>query len=52
MPTPHVQDFKKNVITNGPRAGQVGNRSPDGPTRSATADDLRLADRYLRSQGK
>ena len=52
VPTPHVQDFKNNVIPNGPRAGQVGSRSPDGPTRSATANDLRLVDRFLQSQGK
>ncbi len=32
--TPHVQDFKNNVIPNGSRAGQVGSRSKLGNTHS------------------
>lgn len=52
IPTPHVEQFKNNFITSGPRAGQVGNRSKMGPTRPATADDLRVVDRWLRSRGR
>ena len=52
VPTPHVQNFKNNVIPSGPRAGQVGSRSKLGDTRPATASDLRTVDRFLKSQGR
>ena len=52
VPTPHVQNFKNNVIPSGSRAGQVGSRSKLGDTRPATASDLRTVDRFLKSQGR
>ena len=52
VPTPHVVEFKNNIIPSGPRAGQVGSRSQVGPTRPATAADLRLVDRWLKSKGR
>jgi len=51
VPTPHVVEFKNNIIPAGPRAGQVGSRSQIGPTRPATASDLRIVDRWLTSLG-
>lgn len=51
IPTPHVQEFRNNIIPSGPRAGQVGSRSQVGPTRPATARDLRTVDRWLKSEG-
>jgi len=50
--TPHVVEFRDNIIPSGPRAGQVGNRSPVGPTRPATNSDLRIVDRFLKSKGQ
>lgn len=50
--TPHVQDYKNNVIPNGPRQGEVGSISKNGDVRAADKDDLRMVDRYLRSQGE
>lgn len=50
--TPHVVEFRDNIIPSGPRAGQVGNRSPVGPTRKATNADLRVVDRFLKSKGQ
>ena len=51
VPTPHVVEFKNNIIPRGPRAGQIGSRSQVGPTRPATAQDLRIIDRWLKSKG-
>lgn len=51
IPTPHTVEFGNNIITSGPRAGQIGSRSPLGPTRPATAEDLRIVERWLRSKG-
>ena len=52
VPTPHVQDFKNNLIPSGSRTGQVGSRSKLGDTRPATAQDLRTVDRFLKSKGR
>jgi len=52
VPTPHVQDFKNNIIPKGPRAGEVGSRSRDGVTRSATTQDLRNVQRVLNERNK
>jgi len=52
VPTPHVQDFKNNIIQSGPRVGQIGSRSKAGDIRPATFEDLRIVDRFLKSQGK
>jgi hypothetical protein len=52
VPTPHVVEFKNNIIPSGPKAGQVGSRSPVGPPRPATAQDLRIVDRWLKSIGR
>ena len=52
IPTPHVVEFKNNIIPSGPQAGQIGSRSKVGPTRPATAQDLRIVDRWLKSEGR
>jgi len=52
VPTLHVQNFKNNLIPSGPRAGQVGSRSKLGDTRTATAQDLRIVNKFLKSQGR
>lgn len=50
--TPHVQNYKNNVIPKGPRQGQVGSITKDGDVLPADANILRMVDRYLRSQGQ
>ena len=52
VPTPHVEEFKNNIIPRGPRVGEIGSRSKVGDTRPATAADLRIVDRFLKSQEK
>ena len=52
VPTPHIQNYKNNVIPRGPRQGQVGSITKDGDALPADANTLRMVDRYLRSQGQ
>jgi hypothetical protein len=52
IPTPHVQSYKNNVITSGPRAGQVGSVTKDGDARPATMQDMRVVDQVLDRRAK
>lgn len=52
VPTPHVQNYKNNMIPAGPRQGQVGSITKDGDVIPAGASTLRMVDHYLKSQGK
>lgn len=49
--TPHVHEWKNNIIPSGPRAGQVGSKSEVG-TRDATHADLRIVDKILKKRNK
>lgn len=52
VPTPHVQNYKNNIVPTGPRKGQVGSITKDGDVIPADASTLRIVDRYLKSQGQ